>query len=105
MAILVQGLVIFVIATCMPTISIVGGLCNIGVFLAFVLPFVSLLLIKRSMLAKSGSLILTGLALTIALLLALYSWYLLGSTMSERTMFIMPLLGVLVVGYLLRRTK
>ncbi len=94
------GAVAFCIATFIPNIPIVGNICNMGVFLSFILPFISLIILQRRD-GKVAQIPLTVLALLLVLGLIAYSLFNLGTTMSERFIFALPFLAFLAVGVLL----
>jgi len=97
---LIQGVVVLGIVTFMPNISLVGGLCNLGIFSAFLLPFVSLLLLQH----KKGlyhRMILTVIGIVATIGFSGYSWYLLGGSVSERMLNSLPLLIAMVIGAVL----
>lgn len=96
-AVILQGILVFLIATLVPNITIVGGLCNLGIFLSFILPFVSLLVLQKRV-KTSYKLMLTLLALAIIVGLVAYSWYNLGSTIRERLLYSLILLIILTIG-------
>lgn len=102
--IVLQGIIVFIIACLLPSIKIIGALCNIGVFLSFLLPLVSLIKLQQRT-GKSGKIPLTILALIVAAALAFYSWYVSADTMSERLLYVLPLLGFLAVGALIARRE
>lgn len=98
------GAVAFGIATCIPSIPIVGNICNLGVFLSFILPFVSLIILQRQR-GKTSQVPLTVIALLMVLGLVVYSIFSLGTTMSERILFALPFFAFLAVGGLLYKGK
>lgn len=89
-AIVAQGLTVFVLVMLIPSIWIVGGLCNVGVFMSFVLPFISLIILQHKRQAYHN-IPLVVLALCIVTALIIYSASLLGTTMSERLVYTLPL--------------
>ena len=66
-----------------PQHSYCGILSNMGVFLSFILPFVSLIILQRQR-GKLSQIPLTVVALIIVIGLVLYCIFSLGTTMSER---------------------
>ncbi len=102
--IVLVGMVVFCVATLIPSIPVVGTLSNMGVFLSFILPFISLIILQRQR-GKSSQLPLTILALVVVIGLVLYSAFNLGSTMRERLVFALPYLACLAVGALLYKGK
>lgn len=109
-AILIQGLAVFAIATSMTfligdlggTIEIVGNLCILGVFLAFVLPFVSLIIVQRRN-KKHAHIALTVIGLAVVFGLIGYIFQILAPTMSERLMWLLPLIACIVLGALIAK--
>lgn len=100
--ILLQGVIVFCIAMLLPTISVIGNLCNVGVFLSFILPLVSLINLQKRT-GKASKVPLTILALVVAIGLSAYSIYSIAPTMSERIMFALPMLGFLALGAVIAR--
>ena len=100
--ILLQGIVVFLIATLLPSIAVIGNLCNVGVFLSFILPLVSLIILQRRS-GKTNKVPLTILALIAAVGLSLYSIYIMADTMQDRLLYALPMLGALIIGALLMR--
>ena len=96
------GVSAFGIATAIPSIDIVGSICNGGVFLSFILPFVSLIILQRKA-GKHAQLPLTIVALLMVLGLVAYSIYNLGDTMMDRLYAAAPFLAFLGAGALLYR--
>lgn len=99
-AIVLQGILVFIIATLVPNITIAGGLCNLGIFLSFILPFVSLIILQKRI-KTLYKLILSIVSLIVILGFAAYSWYNLGSTLTERFIYSLILLIILIVGLIL----
>ena len=102
--ILIQGIVVFLIATLLPSIAVIGNLCNVGVFLSFILPLVSLVILQRRS-GKTNKVPLTILALIAAVGLSLYSIYIMADTMQDRLALSLPMLGALIIGALLMRRE
>lgn len=99
-AAVVQGLIVFAIVTAMPSINTVGGLCNVGIVAAFLLPFISLLILQRRRgLVRKQPLTLLAIAATLGLIF--YSWYQLDVTVAGRMANSLPIIAILIVGYLL----
>lgn len=98
--IVLLGVVALCVATFIPSIPIVGILSNMGVFLSFILPFVSLIILQRQR-GKLSQIPLTVVALIIVIGLVLYCIFSLGTTMSERLLFSLPYLAFLAIGGLL----
>lgn len=104
-AIAVQGAVVFAIIVCIPHVNIVGGICNMGILSAFVLPFVSLFIIQKNS-QSYRKMILTAVALIITSGLVIYSFYAIANTMTERILFTLPLVGASIAGlFLLDRSR
>lgn len=99
-ALVIQGFIIFALLMAMPSMAIIGSLCTMAVFLAFVLPLVSLLLLQKQRHAVRR-MPLTVLALFTAVGLACYSWYTLGTSVTERMLCALPFIVVMFVGYIL----
>lgn len=98
----VIGISAFGIATALPSIDMVGNLCNGGVFLSFVLPFISLILLQRKA-GKYAQVPLTIVGLILVLGLVVYSIFNLGDTMMDRLYAAAPFLAFLGAGALLYR--
>lgn len=106
-AVMVQGLVGFLLATCLPYIEVMGNLCNMGVFMSFILPIVSLLRIQTRT-GKSGNKLVTILGLVAAIGLTAYSfmglmhlspvWY-------DRMLYLSPMIAVILIGAIINRQK
>ena len=96
------GVSAFGIATALPSIDTVASLCNSGVFLSFVLPFVSLILLQRKT-GKQAQVPLTIVALLLVLGLVAFSIYNLGDSMMDRLYAAVPFFAFLGVGALLYR--
>lgn len=99
-ALCIQGVIIFALLLLVPNMSIIGGLCTMAVFLAFILPLLSLLLLEKKKRALHR-LPLTIIALLTATGLAGYSWFGLGETFAERILHCLPFAFVMAAGYLL----
>lgn len=74
-AVLTQGLIIFTMATIIPSLSFVASLTNVAILFSFVLPLLSLILLQRRERVNSGALLFTILTLLLTLGLTLYSFY------------------------------
>ncbi len=90
----------FLMATFIPNIPIVGGLCNLGVFISFLFPFLSLFVIQKRKRMYS-KLALTVVAISATLGFSIYSWMQLGDSINERFINTLPLIIGLIAGYLL----
>lgn len=97
MALLVQSVIVFLIACVVPTIDRVGGLCLLGVFLAFLLPFISLFIVQQRSKMKY-KMFITLLAIILVILLSGYSWYVLCPAMAERMIYTLVLVTTFVLG-------
>lgn len=102
--IVLQGLIGWTVATLLPHIEVVGGLCNTAIVLSFILPFLSLLMVQRRT-GKFGSIWLTIAALIIAVVISLYSIYVLAPTVTQRLLYALPMLALLAVGAALNRRE
>lgn len=71
-----QGVVVFLLATLLPSVELTGGLCIFGVFLSFILPFISLMRVRKNK-GLRRMLPLTQWALVTVIGLSIYSAYLL----------------------------
>ncbi len=100
--ILLVGTIAFGIATALPDIDTVGSLCNSGVFLSFILPFISLIILQRKA-GKNAQIPLTIAALILVVGLICYSVYNLGDTLMDRLYAAVPFLAFLGAGALLYR--
>ncbi len=96
------GVSAFGIATALPSIYSGACLCNRGVVLSFVLPFVSLILLQRKT-GKQAQVPLTIVALLLVLGLVAFSIYNLGDSMMDRLYAAVPFFAFLGVGALLYR--
>ena len=96
-ALVLQTLVVFIIALFIPHIDRAGGLTIFGVFLSFLLPFLSLLIVqyRRKMRAK---LPITIIGIMLALGLSAYSWYTLCPDFVERMIYTFVLLAAFGIG-------
>lgn len=97
MALLVQSVIVFLIACIVPTIDRVGGLCLLGVFLAFLLPFISLFVVQQRSKMKY-KMFITLLAIILVIILSGYSWYVLCPAMAERMIYTLVLVTTFVLG-------
>ncbi len=103
----VQGFIGFVLATLLPNIQALGNLCNMGVFLSFILPFVSLLTIQTKT-GKRGNKYVTMLALVSVILLSFYSFFGLmkiSSSFYDRLFFISPMIIFVFIGFVVGHKK
>lgn len=101
---LLQGVVVFLLATLIASIPLVGGLCIFGVFLSFFLPFVSLFLVHRKH-KKRARILITILGLIMVVLFSAYSWYTLSTDMNERLLYSAVLIGAFALGMLLYKKE
>ncbi len=99
-----QGLIIFIIITCVPYIAVINGLCNVACFLGYLLPFISLLILQRQV-ANYKKISLTVLALIIIVGLIFYNWLFMGDTMLERLLYTALLFGIIGSGFLIRNRE
>lgn len=99
-ALMVQSLIVFIFACLIPTIDRAGGLCILGVFLSFLLPFISLLVVQKRSKSK-GKMLITLLAIILVVLLSGYSWYVLCPAMVERMIYTLVLITAFVLGMVL----
>ncbi|MBA3752197.1 APC family permease [Candidatus Dependentiae bacterium] len=106
-ALFIQGFVGFLIGTLLPNIEVVGNLCNMGVFLSFILPLCSLFAIQTRT-GKQGNRLLTIFGLISAASLSIYSIFRLMSISplwSDRLFYLSPFIGLLVIGALIFRNR
>ena len=103
-AVLLQGLIVFTIITCVPYIEVINGLCNVACFLGYLLPFVSLFILQRRTLAYR-KIPLTVLALIIIVGLIVYNWFFMGNTMVERLIYTALLCGIIGSGFLIQNRE
>ncbi len=99
-----QGILVFLIATFIPSIPLVGGLTIFGVFLSFFLPFISLLVVHKRKNSHS-KIPLTILGLLMVIGFSAYSWYSLGADMHTRFMYTAVLLVGFIAGMILYNRK
>jgi basic amino acid/polyamine antiporter, APA family len=104
-ALLFFGALVFAIATIIPSIPLTGGLCVLGVFLSFILPFISLLLIQKKHGIGAHKKIITALGLIIVVLFSIYSFYTLSPSMSERLLYTVVLIAAIVLAWLVKNNK
>jgi amino acid efflux transporter len=98
--IILSGLIAFVLASAIPSISIIGNICILGVLLSFVLPLVSLILLQyRS--SNYFQVLISSSALILIIGLVVYSSIALGSDTRERLLHGAPLMAFLLCGALL----
>ncbi len=101
-AILIQGITAFLLATLLPKLLIIGNLANAGVFLSFVLPFVSLIFIQQRK-RQLGKIAITIAGICVAIGLSAYCLLNLANTLPERLLYMLPLIGFLVLGAVIYR--
>jgi basic amino acid/polyamine antiporter, APA family len=94
-ALLLQSIVVFLLATLIPSIPLVGGLCILAVFLAFILPFISLFVVQKRN-RYHVKLPITILGFIMVLGFCAYSFYTL-----ESPWYALVLVTVFVAGMLL----
>ena len=97
-----QAVASFLLATFLPKLNIVGNLANAGVFLSFVLPFVSLFIIQQRK-GLLGKMVLTVAGICVTIALSLYCLYSLADTFNERLLFMTPFIACLALGATLYR--
>lgn len=107
--ILLQGIVIFSIATgatlaagsLNQAILIVSNLCIFGVFISFILPFVSLMIMQYRN-KRHHHIAMTVIGLSAVIGLVIYSLYSLAPTMGLRFILALPLIALFAAGALIR---
>lgn len=104
-ALVLEGLVVFAIATCIPSISLTGNLCVLSVFLSFILPFVSLFIVQKARKMHGVKKAITILGLLMIALFSTYSFYRLSSSMSTRILYSLVLAIPMIISMLLRNKK
>lgn len=110
--ILMQAIAIFAITTGTSMVTgdlnrsilIVSNLCIFGVFISFILPFISLMVIQHRD-KKHKHIALTILGLVAVIGLASYSMFSLAPTMQSRLILATPLIALLVLGALIAKRK
>ena len=95
-----QGIIVFILATILPSLPVVGGLTIFGVFLSFILPFVSLLVVQKRR-NQRAKLPITIIGLLAVLGFCAYSWFTLSLIMSERIIRTVIIAGAFILGMLL----
>ncbi|MBA2307624.1 APC family permease, partial [Candidatus Dependentiae bacterium] len=105
-AVILQGFAGFLLALFLPSIQVMGNLCNMGVFMSFILPLFSLLRIQTRT-GKTGKKVITVLGIIAAIGLSVYSvmglmqispsWY-------DRLLYVTPMLVGLLIGAVISRT-
>ncbi len=106
-AIVAQGIVGFFLATLVTNIQVIGNLCNMGVFMSFILPLLSLLRIQTRT-GRSGNKIVTVLGIIAAAGLSLYSvrgLMELSSSWYDRFLYISPMIAALILGAMVFQRK
>ncbi len=109
-ALVLQGILVFSIATLIPSLALVGGLTILSVFLSFLLPFVSLLVVQLHR-KNTKKVVLAIIGLIMAILFSIYSWYILSNNpdfhaaMIERLTYTAVLMAAFIVGMLLFNRK
>ena len=103
-ALLLQSAIVFALACLIPTIDRAGGLCLLGVFLSFLLPFISLLIVQKSKQMK-GKMLISLLAIILVVILSGYSWYVLCPAMAERLIYTLVLATAFVLGMVLYKNE
>lgn len=101
-AVVLQGIVVYIITCLLPSIGLVFNLCNFSIFTSFILPFVSLMVLQRRA-QTNYRLIMTALALLVVIVMAGYSWFNLGATMYERIINTTPFIIAIVLGLLVEK--
>lgn len=104
-ALFLQGTVVFLLATLIPSIPLTGGLCILGVFLSFLLPFISLLVVQTRNKVSSYKLVITIIGMLLAIGFCAYSWYTLSSHMGTRMMYSAVLAGAIAFGMIIFNNK
>lgn len=99
-AVMVQAIAILLLMTLIPSIPVIGGLCNVGILLSFVLPFVSLLNIQTKK-KQPYKALFTMFALCILFGLIMYSVYCIADTVRARLLYAIPFAIALFVGVFL----
>jgi len=99
-AILLQIVLVFILLITIQDMGIIASLCVFSVFLAFILPFLSLLILQKKKQAFKH-MALTIIALIFVIALAAYSWYTLGTNIVDRCIYSLPLIAVMLAGYFL----
>lgn len=97
-ALLLQGIAVFLIATCINSVPLTGGLTILGVLLSFLLPFASLFVVQRRQQVSTYKLTITIIGLLFAFGFCVYSWYTLGSDMSTRMLYTAVLVAAVAFG-------
>lgn len=100
--ILVQGSLVFLLITFLPSIKMAGGLSVFGTLLSFVLPFISLLLIQRRT-GKTSKIPVTVVALIVTIGLSAYVLFDLAPDNLSRGISLLPMVALLGLAGLLAR--
>lgn len=103
--VLLQAALVLLIVTFLPYLTVVGGMTICGVFMSFILPFISLFILKRQKSASFLDLLLTVVAIVLTVALTIYSWLRLADTMSDRLLYSLPLVGAIILGAFLYKRK
>jgi amino acid transporter len=99
-----QGVIVFLLLTYLPSLDIAGVLCIFGIFSSFFLPVLSLVLVGKR--RKDIKIMLVGVLGLIAVSAFMgYSWYTLAPDMMDRMKYSAILLVALVIGVLIRKRK
>jgi APA family basic amino acid/polyamine antiporter len=104
-ALVLQALIAFGIAVTLADIQLIGNICNLGIVLAFLLPFISLLTLQRHRNIRGSSKFVSMLAILITVGFALYSWFLLGENTAIRATRALPLIALILVGFVLYKIE
>ena len=97
---LIQSAVVLALAIMIPSIDLTGNLCILAVFLSFILPFASLIIVRKNR-GINSKLPITQWALMTAIGLSIYAWYVLAPTMSQRLSYTGVLLIFVALGFAL----
>lgn len=103
-SLVLQGIVVFFIAAFIPSIPITGGLTIMGVFLSFLLPFISLLIVQKRR-GNNKKMIITIIGIILVLGLSVYNWYTLCPTLAQRMIYTFVLLAGFGLGMLFYKNE
>lgn len=92
---LLQGILVFSLAMIFPNTKLMGGLCIFGVFLSFILPFISLMKVRKNK-GLRRMLPLTQWALVTVIGLSIYSAYILEHWYYSLILLLAVVLGGLI---------
>lgn len=104
-ALVLQGVVVFGLLILIPSMDVVTGLCNVGVFLAYLLPFISLFILQRQRNHSYSRLALTIVSILIIIGFIVYNWMLMADTMQARLLYSAVLCLIIGLGSVIKNRQ